>query len=393
MHRYALKGANSNGMSALEPVARLLQDLIAIPSVNPCFSDGKGEKEIADFVAEYARKAGLEVHRQPVLEGRENVLVGIIGSKDRTILLETHMDTVTAEGMTIEPFNPQIKDGKIFGRGACDAKASLAAMLQALVEIARRGSPGKTIWLAAVVDEENGFNGVQQLLSSGLKADYAIVGEPTSLNIVIAHKGTVRGTITTRGVSAHSSQPEKGSNAIMHMARVLTALERYDAELRMRLHPLVGSPTLTVTMIQGGRGANLVPDFCQVKVDRRTLPNEDPLAAWDDLKRFLQSQPELLDLTLEVEEPELVNWGMELSEDSLAVRQVLAACQQVGLQPQIVGVRYTSDASFLMRNGIPALLFGPGNIEQAHTAEEWVEIEQVVIAQKVFETLASLLPL
>ncbi len=388
-----MKGANGNGMNALEPVVKLLQDLIAIPSVNPCFSDGKGEKEIADFVAEYARKAGLEVHRQLVLEGRENVIVGIVGNSDETILLETHMDTVTAEGMTIEPFNPQLKDGKIFGRGACDAKASLAAMLQALVEIAHRGSPSRTIWLAAVVDEENGFNGAQKLVSSGLKADYAIVGEPTSLNIVIAHKGTVRGSITTRGVSAHSSQPEKGSNAIMHMARVLAALERYDAELRMRLHPLVGSPTLTVTMIQGGRGANLVPDFCQVKVDRRTLPNEDPLVAWDELKRFLQSQPDLLEFTIEVGEPELLNWGMELTENNLAVRQVSVACQQVGLQPPIVGARYTSDASFLMRSGIPSLLFGPGNIEQAHTAEEWVEIEQVVTAQKVFETLASLPPL
>ncbi len=377
-------------MKEVKPVVRLLQDLIAIPSVNPCFPDGKGEKEISDFITEYASKAGLEVHRQAVFEGRENVLVGVLGRSSETVLFETHMDTVTAEGMTIEPFNPQIKDGKVFGRGACDAKASLAAMLQALVEIARHGSPNRTIWLAAVVDEENGFNGIQQLMSSGFKANYAIVGEPTNLNIVIAHKGTVRGSIMTRGLGAHSSQPEKGSNAIMHMVKVLAALERYDAELKMRPHPLVGSPTLTVTMIQGGRGSNLVPDFCQVKIDRRTLPNEDPLAAWDELKRFLQSQPELLEFTVEVGEPELVNWGMEVTEESLPVKQLSSACQQVGLQPQIIGVRYTSDASFLTRNGIPALLFGPGSIEQAHTAEEWVEIEQVIAAQKVFETLASL---
>lgn len=377
-------------MNEFEPVVKLLQELVAISSVNPCFPDGKGEKEIADFVAEYARKAGLEVYRQPVFDGRENVLVGVVGKGNETLLLETHMDTVTAEGMEIEPFNPQIKDGKIFGRGACDAKASLAAMLQALIEIAKRGSPPKTVWLAAVVDEENGFKGAQQLVSSGFRADYAVVGEPTNLNIVIAHKGTVRGNIVTYGVSAHSSQPEKGSNAILHMAKVLAALERYDSELKMRHHPLVGSPTLTVTMIHGGRGANLVPDFCQVKVDRRTLPNEDPLAAWDELKRFLKSQPELLDFTVEVCEPELVNWGMEVPEDSPPVKQLSAACQQVGLQPQIIGVRYTSDASFLTRSGIPSLLFGPGNIEQAHTAEEWVEIEQVIAAQKVFETLALL---
>ncbi len=387
MHRSTLKGANGNGMREVEPVVKLLQDLIAIPSVNPCFPDGKGEKEIADFVVEYARKAGLEVHRQPVFEGRENVLIGAIGSSSETVLLETHMDTVTAEGMTIEPFNPQIKDGKVFGRGACDAKASLAAMLQALVEVARHGSPNRTVWLAAVVDEENGFNGVQKLMSSGFKANFAIVGEPTNLNIVIAHKGTVRGSITTRGTSAHSSQPEKGSNAIMHMAKVLTALERYDAELKMRPHPLVGSPTLTVTMISGGRGANLVPDFCQIKVDRRTLPNEDPMVAWDELKRFLQNQPELLNFVVEVSEPELVNWGVEVSPDSSPVQRLLSACQKIGLSPQLLGVHYTSDASVLVSNGLPSILFGPGNIDQAHTADEWVEIEQVVAAQKIFEAL------
>lgn len=381
------KGRNCNGMIGIEPVVKLLSDLVAIPSVNPCFDDGNGEKEIADFVAEYARKVGLEVHRQTVLEGRENVVVGILGSGDETILLETHMDTVTAKGMTIEPFKPEIKDGKLFGRGACDAKASLAAMLQALVEVANRGTPKCTVWLAAVVDEENGFNGAQKLLSSGLNAHYAIVGEPTSLNIVIAHKGTVRGKIVTKGISAHSSQPEKGSNAINHMAKVILALERYDAELRVRQHPLVGSPTLTVTMISGGSGANLVPEFCQITVDRRTLPNEDPMAAWDELKRFLQSQPDLLDLNFEFAEPDLVNWGMEVSADSLPAKRLIYACEKFGIAPQLLGVRYASDASVLMQGGIPSVLFGPGSIDQAHTSNEWVEIEQVVAAQKVFEAL------
>lgn len=392
MHSDALKGVIVNGMSHLEPAVRLLVDLVAIPSVNPCFSDGTSEKEVAEFIATYAQKAGLETHRMPVDGERENVLIGIEGQSDEIVLWETHMDTVTAEGMTIPPFEPQIKDGKIFGRGACDAKASLAAMLQALVEVAKKGPPPRTIWLAAVVDEENGFKGVQKLVSSGFKANYAIVGEPTELNIAIAHKGTVRGSIFTHGVSAHSSHPEKGVNAILRMAKVVQALERYDSELRMQVHPLVGSPTLTVTFIQGGRGLNLVPDFCQVKVDRRTLPNEDPLTAWNELIWFIKSQPELVEFNVEFGEPESVNWGMEVPEDSLQVKRLHATCQQIGLQTQIVGVRYTSDASFLTRNGIPAMLFGPGSIEQAHTADEWVEIDQVVAAQKVFEVLATMPP-
>ncbi len=374
----------------MEPVVRLLQELVAIPSVNPCFPDGTGEQQVADFVATYAQQAGLEVYRQPVADGRENVIVGLIGRSSKTILWETHMDTVTAEGMTIPPFDPQVVDGKLFGRGSCDAKASLAAMLQALVEVSRRGTPPCTLWLVAVVDEENGFNGVKALLSSGFRADYAIVGEPTDLQSVIAHKGTVRGAITTFGVSAHSSQPEKGVNAIHQMAKVLNTLERYDSELRMRHHPLVGSPTLTVTLIQGGRGLNLVPDFCQVKVDRRTLPNEDPLTAWEELKRFLQNQPELQGIRIMVEDPDLVNWGMEIPPDSPPVQEILEACRQVGWQPRIVGVCYSSDASVLTHYGIPSLLFGPGNIDQAHTADEWVLIEQVLVAQKVLETLATL---
>ncbi len=373
----------------MEPVGRLLQDLVAIPSVNPCFANGTGELQLANFISDYARRAGLEVHRQFVSEGRENVLIGLVGRGQETVLWETHMDTVTAEGMSIPPFDPQIRDGKLFGRGACDAKASLAAMLQALVEVAQRGTPPRTVWLAAVVDEENGFQGARQLLAGGMRADFGIVGEPTELQLVIAHKGTVRGSISTRGRSAHSSQPDKGINAILRMAKVLAALERYDLELRMRFHPLVGSPTLTVTMIEGGRGLNLVPDFCQVKVDRRTLPDEDPLAAWDELKRFLQSQPELLELEVEVGEPDLVNAGMAISPDAPVVQRMLAVCERVGLNPSVIGVHYSSDASVLSQGGIPCLLFGPGSIHQAHTPDEWVDLEQVLAAQKVFEALAE----
>ncbi len=376
----------------MEPVVRLLQELVAIPSVNPGFPDGTGEQAIADFIANYAQQAGLEVYRQPVKDGRENVIVGLEGRGTETVLWETHMDTVTAEGMTIPPFTPKILEGRVFGRGACDAKASLAAMLQALISVSQKGVPSRTIWLVAAADEENGFSGAKALIKSGFRADYAIVGEPTELDIIIAHKGTVRGRIATFGVSAHSSQPEKGINAVLNMARVLAALERYDAELRVRHHPLVGNPTLTVTSIQGGRGLNLIPDFCQVSVDRRTLPNEDPMAAWDELKRFLTSQPELLEMKVEISEPDLVNWGMELPADSLPVQRLLAACHQNKLQPRVVGVRYTSDASLLTRSGIPAVLFGPGSIDQAHTADEWVALKQVISAQKVFETLATLPP-
>lgn len=373
----------------MEAVIRLLQELIAIPSVNPCFADGTGEEEIAGFLEGYARKAGLDVQRQAVADRRDNLLFWLHGRSDETILLETHTDTVTTEGMTILPFDPQVKDGKVFGRGACDAKASLSAMLQAMVEVAKRGTPSHTVVLAAVVDEENDFHGIQKLVKSDIRADFAVVGEPTDLRIVVAHKGTVRGFISTQGISAHSAQPERGVNAILNMAKVVLALERYDAELRMRHHPLVGSPTLAVSMVKGGRGMNLVPDFCEIGIDRRTLPKEDPLIAWEEIRRFLQSQPELLNLSTEISEPTLAHWGMEVGTDSLPAQRLASACQKVSVDVQFCGVHYTSDASKLVMSGIPTVVFGPGSITQAHTTEEWVDIEQVFIAQKIFETLIA----
>lgn len=371
----------------MEPVIRLLCDLIAIPSVNPCFADGTGEGAIANFLETFARQAGLEVQRQPVAEGRDNVLIGIIGRGDETVLLEAHMDTVTAEGMTIPPFDPQVKDNRVFGRGACDTKASLAAMLQALIEVARKGTLPRTVWLAATVDEENTLLGVQKLVAEGFRADYAIVGEPTDLRIVHAHKGIVRGYLIAKGVSAHSSHPEKGVNAIGIMAKAILALERYDAELRMRHHPLVGSPTITVATIQGGRGLNLVPDHCAIGVDRRTLPQENPLTVWDELRQFLLSQSELQGLPIEIPPPLLIRWGMELPADSLPVLRLREAGERASCPLTLGGVRYMTDAGELVQANIPACVFGPGSIEQAHAAEEWVAIEQVLLAQKVLEHL------
>ena len=363
----------------MEPVIQLLRELIAIPSVNPCFADGVGEGALADYLESYARRAGLEVVRQPVAPGRDNLLVGVVGrSEGETVLLEAHMDTVTAEGMTVPPFDPQVRDGRVFGRGACDTKASLAAMVQALVEIARKGTPPRTAWLAATVDEENNVAGVQHLVAAGVKADYAVVGEPTELRIVHAHKGVVRGRIGVRGVSAHTAHPERGLNAIGAMAKVVLALERYAAELRVRQHPLVGHPTVTVAVIHGGRGLNVVPDWCEIGVDRRTLPAEDPIAAWDELRQFLQSQPELLDLPLEILPPSLAHWGMEVPADSRPVQRLSAACVRSGVPPLLAGVRYTTDASQLTRAGITCCVFGPGSVEQAHTADEWVAVDQVI---------------
>ncbi len=369
----------------MDDVVRLARDLIAIKSVNPCFPDGNGEKEIADFIASYARKKGLDVEVQPVSDGRSNVLIWRTGKGKERLLLEGHMDTVTAEGMSIDPFDPAISDDRLFGRGSCDAKGSLAAMIQAVADAKKRNGPD--VLLAAVVDEENGFTGVQQLVASGIGADYAIVGEPTALSVVIAHKGVVRGFLRTRGVSAHTSQPDQGVNAITRMARLLLALDRYASALRMKSHALVGSATLTVSSIKGGRGLNLVPDFCEVGLDRRTLPGEDPLQAWDELRRFLMNQPEFLEAEGELDDPILVNGGMEVAPDSPPVERLTVAMTVVGREPRVIGVPYATDAGELVRAGIPSAVFGPGSIENAHKADEWVSVDQLIQCKIILERL------
>ncbi|MCS7224930.1 MAG: ArgE/DapE family deacylase [Armatimonadetes bacterium] len=371
----------------LEPVVRLARELIAIKSVNPCFPDGNGEGDLAQFIYDFARKKGLDVSLQPVSPGRSNVLIRRDGNGKETILLEGHMDTVTAEGMTIDPFDPLLDDDRLYGRGACDAKGCLAAMLQSVAD--KKGQQGPDVLLAAVVDEENGFSGVQALVASGIKADFAVVGEPTQLAVVIAHKGVVRGFVKTRGISAHTSQPEEGINAIQRMARLLLVLDRYDKELRMKSHSLVGSATLTVSFIQGGRGLNLVPDECTVGLDRRTLPSEDPMLAWEELRRFLKSQPEFVEGEGLLEEPVLVNRGMEIAADSLPVQRLMAAIRSLGFSSEPIGVPYTTDAGELVRGGIASVVFGPGNIQQAHKADEWISVQQLRQAKAIFDRLIA----
>jgi len=296
------------------------------------------------------------------------------------------MDTVPGENMEIEPFKPVVKDGRLYGRGACDTKASLAAMLVALRNVLRRGKPACSVVFAATVDEEHKFTGVKELLESGMRATFGVVGEPTNLDVVIAHKGVVRWEIRTRGKTAHSSRPNEGVNAIYRMARLISAVERYAAGGISRLHPLVGGATLSVGTILGGQAINVVPDSCSIQLDRRTLPGEDPFEAKKAVGQFLRSCPEI-NFEFEERDPFLVDWAMEVKPDEPIVQRLTAACQRVLGQAKTVGVSYGTDASKLSRAGIPSIVFGPGDIRQAHSAVEFVELAQVGKAVAVFEAL------
>jgi acetylornithine deacetylase/succinyl-diaminopimelate desuccinylase-like protein len=281
-------------------IEKLACELIALPSVNPAFLPQNhpqaGEGRVADFLAATAAQAGLDVELQEVLPGRPNVLARLTpaGVIRRRVILAPHTDTVPA--FSEDQFAPRLRQGRIYGRGACDTKGSIAAMLGALTALAQSPArPAATeIIFAGVIDEENAQAGSHALAASGLKGDLAIVGEPTRLAVVTAHKGSLWLRLETRGKAAHGACPHLGRNAVHEMARIVDLLETdYARQLKRRRHPLLGCATVSVGSINGGSQPNIVPAQCQATVDRRTLPGETEAspAQTPGGRQRLQDQP------------------------------------------------------------------------------------------------------
>jgi acetylornithine deacetylase/succinyl-diaminopimelate desuccinylase family protein len=357
---------------------KLLRELIALPSVNPAFApDGDpraGEKSVADFLASVAAQSGLDIDFQQVFPDRNNLIARLLpeGRVRQRIVLAPHMDTVGAAAD--QQFNPVLRNGRISGRGACDTKGSIAVMLAALIDLtwAKRRPANTEIVLAALVDEESRQGGSRCLAKSGFKADLAIVGEPTRLQVVTAHKGDLWLKLETRGRAAHGSRPELGRNAIHQMAQIVHLLEtEYAAGLRRRRHPLLRHGTINVGTITGGRQPNIVPDHCAIRIDRRTIPGETDPAVKREILRFIRSHglsATLLDTKGDEPAP-----PMESSARLPLVQQFLKCARQ----KKPVGVDFFTDAGVLAAAGIPSVVFGPGDIAQAHTSDEWVAVSQL----------------
>ena len=356
----------------------LLADLVAIPSMNP-MGRGRTGKEyaeltIAEYVVAFLKKHSIDAEIQEHLPGRPNVLATISTGAADTVLLEAHLDTVHADGMTIEPFKPVVRDGKLFGRGSCDTKGSMAAFLQAAVEVAK--APKQlchNILLLFVSDEEYKFTGAQFASRRGIKADFGIVGEPTRLKIVRAHKGVTRWKIATHGVAAHSAYPDCGKNAIYSMSKVIGRLEEYAAKLyASQPHPVLGSPSLSVGVIEGGQAVNVVPDRCWIEIDRRTLPNETTESVLTPVKALLNSLTDW-----EMKEPHLSVAGMEVTANAPIVQSLARSIKGVCGDVMIEGAQYATDAGIYNGVGIPTVVFGPGDIARAHTESEYIELHQL----------------
>lgn len=379
----------------MDAVTRLLSDLVAIPSVNPMGRGVKGpeflEGRLTDYLERFFRDRGLHCHRDPISPGRDNLIARYEapGSR-RTILFDVHQDTVPVDGMTVEPFGAAISGGRLFGRGACDVKGSMAAMLLAFARLCdERPGGSASVILALTVDEEFTHLGSSRLAETPLGVDLAIVAEPTSLDLVTSHKGAIRWKVRARGVACHSSTPELGDNAIYRMAKAVAALEAHAAELARSIpDPVLGPPSLSVGRIEGGQSVNVVPDWCEIEIDRRVIPGEEPdgaveLAA-EALRRRLGSLDALEFLPAWVKMPAL---SANVNGDDLDVMTRVIA-EVTGRRPLRRGVPYGTDAGPLGQVGVPCVVFGPGDIAQAHTKDEWIDLDEVRAAAEAYYQLA-----
>jgi acetylornithine deacetylase/succinyl-diaminopimelate desuccinylase family protein len=374
--RFSTRARMAVKLSRMTRTEKLLAELIALPSVNPAFLPPRhpngGEKRVADFLAATAARAGLEIELQKVLPNRSNLIARLLPQNKikQTILLAPHLDTVGADGMK---FIPQRKNGRLYGRGACDTKGSVAAMLSALCELANAKSrPMETeIVFAGLIDEENAQAGSRALAKSKFKADLAIVGEPTKLQVVTAHKGSLWLELETRGKAAHGATPQFGKNAIHEMARVVDLLETdYVARLRRRKHKLLGAATINVGMISGGAQPNIVPDRCKISVDRRTLPGETEASVKREIRNFLHTK----NLSAQIADKKLAPaLSLETNHKLPLVQKFLKSMGQ----SKPLGVHFFCDAAVLSAGGIPSVVFGPGDIAQAHTADEWISLAEL----------------
>ncbi len=381
---------------------KLLAELIALPSVNPAFLPLRhphaGEKRVADFLAATAARAGLDIEFQKVLPGRSNLIARLLPRNNirQTILLAPHLDTVGADGTK---FIPQRRNGRLYGRGACDTKGSVTAMLSALCELAgAKSRPLETeIVFVGLIDEEHAqagsraFVGQASRLSSERESangnklcagfagagrrdacpTFAIVGEPTKLRVVTAHKGSLWLELETRGRAAHGATPRLGKNAVHEMARIVNLLETdYAAHLRRRKHPLLGTATVNVGTISGGAQPNIVPDRCKISVDRRTLPGETDAGVQREIAAFLRARK----LTAKISSAKLAPAVPLETNHKLPLVQKFMKC--VG-QTKPVGVHFFCDAAVLSAGGIPSVVFGPGDLAQAHTADEWISLAEL----------------
>ena len=377
----------TKGNAASGPVRSLalLERLVRTDSVNPALVDGAaGERAIADLVAAWGEQRGLEVTRLEPVAGRPSVVLVARGrGGGASLLLDAHLDTVGVEGMDA-PFEPRLEDGRLYGRGALDMKAGLAAAMSALEAAAAAGLRGDVV-LAAVADEEHASVGTEAVLER-FGADAAIVTEPSNLELHLAHRGFAIFELETRGKASHTSQPERGVNAVAHMGRVLAGIERLQQELAERApHPLTGHGVAQVVRIDGGEELFVTPASCRASYERRTLPGETRAQVEAEVQAVMREAAQGAPGFQGRAELTLLREPFEVGGDARVVRLAEAHARRVlGRDPVVAGAPYWTDAALLQAAGIPTLVVGPSG-RGMHAADEHVELASVAALEAILD--------
>ncbi|MBM3831420.1 MAG: M20 family metallopeptidase [Verrucomicrobia bacterium] len=371
----------------------LAQALVRLPSVNPNYdSSSAGEGMVTDWIATWGRANGFSVQRQPVLQGRENVLLQLRNGTDHPhFMLNGHTDTVGVGGMTIAPFGGEVREGRLWGRGTSDMKGPLACMLAAALRLKNTPNSWRgTLTVACMADEEFRFRGVTAMLEQ-LKPlpDFAVVGEPTRLRVVRGCKGCLRFTIHALGRAAHSSKPHEGRSAVVAMAHAILDLEQHFAtRLTQITSPGFGTSTGSIGLISGGTGVNIVPEHCAIQVDIRLLPGQDWRETYREIQARLRERcQQVPEVSWQFDDPSVVDQSFEFSPKHPLVKTASAVLGQ----PEPDVVFFSCDASKIAARGVPVIVLGPGDIAQAHTVDEHIALGDLEAGTDAYARLAQAL--
>jgi acetylornithine deacetylase/succinyl-diaminopimelate desuccinylase-like protein len=376
-------------LSTVPDVVDLLRELVAVDTTNPGGNEGDAAQLLADLFTQH----GLDPVIDRFAADHVNLTAAAsFGEGGPTVVLNSHLDVVPAVGdWTTPAFAPQIRDGRMYGRGSADAKGSLAPMAVALLRLLRDENAGNlrgTVIYTAVGDEEVGSRGARHLLTE-LGADGAIIGEPTSLRLLSAHKGSVRPIIELTGKSAHAAAPAKGVNAINASGPLLAMLESHGVELSERQHPLTGSPTLTPVLISGGEAPNAVPASCRITVDRRLVPGETAESALAEIEALLAKfNADNAPVTAVIAECAPSTGGpSQTSDTDPFVMSCQRALDGIGADSALGGLIVNCDMTHFRAAGIPTVVIGPGELEVMHVPDESVDIDELHRAVDVYEAI------
>ena len=364
--------------------------LVSIDSRNPALaSDGPGERECATALATALAEWGFRVELQESGAGRPNVVARIGRAGARALLFNGHLDTVGVEGMVHAPWDPEVRDGRLYGRGSSDMKAGVAAMCAAALRVADANLDGEVI-VSAVTDEEYESIGTRALIASGIRAEAAIVTEPTRLAICPAHRGFAWLELIVHGRAAHGSRWDIGVDAITHAALIVAELENHQRTvLAKKFHPLLGRPSLHASIIGGGLGLSTYPDRCSVQFERRTIPGE---SGEDFIREVEEACARVRERTPALRADIIPGFSQapnEVAEDHRLVRALGASLKRAGEAAPVSGLSCWTDAALLTAAGIPAICFGPGDIGLAHAAEEYVDMSEIERATGVLAGFVS----